>query len=115
MPKGPPLRFDVPPTKWFVDRRLDHVEGFDLHFSLKNGQGNMTITSMVLDKQIRLEMEVLGKVHHLTQGIENNLADAFCVLICTVLHRMNKDAAFYNRPCRLAVGNMRPTSRRKKP
>jgi hypothetical protein len=115
MSKGPPLRFDVPPTKWFVDRNLHRVAEFQLHFALKNGQGELTISDLVLDTEGDFKAEVFGNNSQFKRDIENNLCDAFCVLISTVLHRMNKDTLFHNRPCRLTVRQMPDKPLAKKP
>jgi hypothetical protein len=99
MSNGPSVHFEVPPSKWFVARNLHHVEEFDLHFSLKNGQGEVRISDLVLDKEGQLRTEVFGEHCRFKRDIEDNLSDAFCVLIATVLYRMRKDARYITNPC----------------
>jgi hypothetical protein len=103
MPKGPTIRFDVPPTKWFVDRNLHHVQDFELHFSLRNGRGELSISDLVLNKQGQLKTDVFGEKAKFKRDIEENLSDAFCVLITTVLYRMGMDAWFTPRPCKITI------------
>jgi hypothetical protein len=115
MPKGPTVRFDVPPSKWFIERNLHHVEEFTLQFSLKNGHGELTISDLVLDKEGNFKTEAFGGNAQFKLDIQEYLSDAFCVFAREAGCTLTKDAWFKPRPCRITIDSMPDKPLEKKP